>query len=202
VRWSWLIALCGVVAAALALVASSVLPREYESESMLIVGSITETNPTEQLGYQQLAQTYATLAETPIVLRPVAVELGFDLDLEELRENVSADTVTGQSLVRVAARGASPEDAQALAAAVTAQITQLSQTQVDPPENLAVVIEEATLADSASSPSTLVNLLIAAALGILVGVLLAFAFEAIRARRTPAPVLAPPVPRQEWPTSR
>ena len=152
-RWSWLIVLCGAIAAAVAFGISMQLPEEYESESTLLVGSLTETGPSEQLGYQQLAGTYASLAETPLVLTTVADKLGLDTDLSRLREQVDAQHAEGQALIRIVATAPTAAEAAALAESVGETLSDLSVTPGLDTVPLATVVEEAALSEGPSAPS-------------------------------------------------
>lgn len=214
-RWWWLIIICAAVGATIGFVGSSLLPKQYSSESQILVGSLTVTDPTQQLGYQQLAQTYAALVYTPLVLQTVADELGFSGDFEDLKDMINARSITGQSILRLAATASTPEEAADMASAITAAIVDLSRTDVEipaatpapaatgqtiappistpvtvPGPALATVVEAATIPDRASFPSPLLNALVGAMIGTLVGFLLALAADTSRRRRREAKIAA------------
>jgi len=117
---------CVVVALALAIAATALLPRTYESNAKLIVGNAIGANTPDynaQLLAQQLAQTYSQIALTVPVMQNVITRLSLPLTVEQLQERVSADAPTNLNIVSVNARAGDPQTAAAIAAAVSDELT-------------------------------------------------------------------------------
>jgi succinoglycan biosynthesis transport protein ExoP len=147
-----------------------VLPKEYESEARVLVGSLTETD-VDQLGaYQQLAQTYAELATTTPVLARVVDELGLNGDLRALAERIDVRAPTEQPIVRVLARGPSPVAAQQLANSLAGEIIELAKPTEEGASGLGTIVQPAILPDNPSSPRPLVNAVISAGLALMLAV--------------------------------
>jgi capsular polysaccharide biosynthesis protein len=186
-----LIVLLALGSAAAAFLVSSSLPREYESESRVLVGSLTESSIEQLQANQQNAATYADLARTPRVLLPVADELGLNEDPAAIAARIDVRAPVGQAIVRIVAHGPSPLAAQQLADAVAAGIVLLA-TPDGETISIASIIQPALLPDGPSSPRVLLNTLIAAIAGLGLGLGLALLFPAGRMEeRVPAIPVAP-----------
>jgi capsular polysaccharide biosynthesis protein len=172
-----LIALLALGSAAAAFLVSSSLPREYESESRVLVGSLTESSIEQLQANQQNAATYAELARTPRVLTPVAEQLGLDEDPTALAARIDVRAPVGQAIVRIVAHGPSPLAAQQLADGVAAGIVLLATPEGDT-TSIASIIQPALLPDGPSSPRLLLNTLVAAFAGLGLGLGLALLFPA------------------------
>lgn len=167
-RWSWLIVLLAATAGGVAFYVSQVLPKQYDSEAKVLVGSLTDANYDQLLAYQQLAQTYAGIATTTPVLTRVIGQLGLT-DATLLASRIDVVAPTGQSFVTIVVTAASPLEASQLANGVANEITALALPAVDQP-SLATVVQPAIPPDQPSSPRVLLNTAVAAALGFCLGV--------------------------------
>jgi polysaccharide biosynthesis transport protein len=207
-RWSWVVALATLIGAASAFGVSNWLPRVYEAETTLLVGSLTVTDPSEQLGYQQLAQTYASVVRTNLVLQAAIDRIGLDARAGDLRGSISADTPGARNLVIVRASAATAEDAAALAAAIGEEVAAISRIGAEPNGGLAVVIEAAEAPGSPASPRVTLNVAVGAALGLMAGLLLVYLMVSRRFERSVTtsvpwgPHAAQPPPRQPVPPPR
>ena len=164
-----LIVVITVVAAATTFIASELLPRQYESEARVLVGSVTDPNSDKLNAYQQLAQTYAALATTTPLLTRVAEQLGLNESPTGLALAISVRAPLGQSIVRIVATSSSASDAAQLATAVADQVAELGRpTHTDP--SIASVIQPGIPPDSPSSPRVFLNTLVAGTLGLALGI--------------------------------
>jgi capsular polysaccharide biosynthesis protein len=182
-----LIVLLALGSAAAGFMVSSALPREYESEARVLVGSLTESNIDQLQANQQNAATYAELAKTPRVLGPAAELLGLGDHPAALADRIDVRAPIGQAIVRIVARAPSPLAAQQLADGVAAGIVALATPQGDT-ISIASIVLPAMLPDSPSSPRILLNTLIAACAGLGLALGLALLFPA---RRTEGLPMAP-----------
>jgi tyrosine-protein kinase len=168
-----LILLMAVVAGVAAYVVSSLLPKQYTSEARVLVGSLVDSNYDQLLAYGQLAQTYAQLATTTPVLVAVGDELGLDESPEDLAARVDVRTPTGLSIIRIEATAPSAPAAAALANSVATQITVLAKQTPPASGSLATIVQSAEPPASASAPRILLNTIVAVALGLGLGILVA-----------------------------
>jgi capsular exopolysaccharide synthesis family protein len=132
VRRSWkVIALVGVLAAAVAFLVSNALPRTYESASRLLVGqALQASNPDVNLfqSATDLAETYAVIGETRQLLEKVKTTLKLDVPIETLIANVKVRPVQDQPMIDILATGDSPERAAEIANEVAKQLIAIAPT--------------------------------------------------------------------------
>ena len=178
-----LVVLLTAVAAIAAFVVSSMLPKTYTAESRVLVGSLTDANYDQLLGYGQLAQTYSQLALTTPVLAAVIQDVDLSATPEEVARMLDVRAPTGLSIIQIEASAPTPEGAAALADAVADRITALSRVPAPGTGSIATVVQRAVPPESASSPRVLLNTAVAAALGMALGVLIALVPAYRRANR-------------------
>ncbi|HEX5824551.1 MAG TPA: Wzz/FepE/Etk N-terminal domain-containing protein [Candidatus Limnocylindrales bacterium] len=151
---------------------SSLLPKRYEAEARVFVGSLTAANYDQQLAYQQLAQTYAQLATTTPILEKVVAELGLKDTAAQLATRVDVRTPTGLSIIRIETAATTAEEAAAIANTIAGQVTALAEP-ASGGAGLASIVQTAAPPPSPSSPRAILNALVAAALALAVGIGLA-----------------------------
>lgn len=184
-----LVVLLTAVAGIAAFAVSSMLPKTYTAESRVLVGTLTDADYDQLLGYGQLAQTYTQLALTTPVLSAVIADVGLEATPEEVAQMLDVRAPTGLTIIQIEASAPTPEGAAALADAVAKRITELSRVPSPGTGNIATVVQPAVPPASASSPRVLLNTAIAAALGMALGVLISLVPAYRRANRAPEPVV-------------
>lgn len=129
-KWLWLIVLASGVAAVAAFLATRSAPPIYQSATTLMVGqTIQNPNPGSQEMFtsQQLAQTYAQVAQRQPVLQAAAKSLGLG-DWEGLRQQIAVYPIAGSQLLEIRVSDTSPARAQAIANAIAEQVILQSPT--------------------------------------------------------------------------
>lgn len=179
-----LVVLLTLVAAGAAFLVSSMLPKSYTAESKVLVGSLTDSNIDQLMGFGQLAQTYAQLATTTPLLAAVIDDLDLTVTTVELARDLNVRTPVGLSIIQIEASAPTAAGATALADAVAEQITELSRQPAPTVGNLATIVQPAQVPASPSSPRILLNTLVAAALGFGLGLLIALIPVYRRSSRT------------------
>jgi capsular polysaccharide biosynthesis protein len=160
-----LIVAATVLAAGSAYVVSNLLPRQYEAQAQVVVGSLTETSPDQLTAYERLAQTYAALTTSSLVVDRIVDRLALHDDPEELASRITVRVPTGQPILRIVARASSASGARALADAVAAEVLELATPPEPNSDSLASVVQPATEPNGASSPRVFLNTLVAGVLG-------------------------------------
>lgn len=136
---------------------------------------------------QQRLPSYADVASSSAVLRPVALELGLDEPLEELAGRVVATPVPDSLLIEVVASSRFNTEAPALAGAVARQLADVIELQLESrmtTEGSALgvtVVDDAVLPAAPSYPRFDLSAVIGAAAGLFVGIgamLLLHSFDA------------------------
>lgn len=193
VRWSWLILTCAVIGGASAYAISAVVPKQYTASSIVLVGSLTETDLQQQLAFQQLARTYATLANTrPVVSSMTRTARLLDTDADP-QDRVSARAVEGETIVEASGTSGDPQRAALLAEAIADDLVALSTAGPDGAP-LVAVIKRPELPTAPSSPTTTLNVVVGVVLGGAVGLAVAVAADGWRQRRRMAVWPGSPVP--------
>lgn len=174
-RW-YIVVLCLLAGLTVAFLVSSRTPSEYLAEAVVVVPATSPDNPPPGSpdAAAKLASTYATLIPLDDAVMAAAASTA-GVDSQDLRDSLTVASDPGTALIRidVVTREAlvSVDSAAAVAAVVT---------RADPPGQIAggalqlvtVPTEAAVMGESRSS-----SLFIGGILGLLVGLLAAFALE-------------------------
>lgn len=196
-RYALLIALLVLTAGGAAFVIGQVLPKTFESEAVVLVGSLTETRSDQLLAYQRLAQTYAEIGTSETVMGQVIARLDLKDKASDLERRVDIRSLTGQAILRITAQAPSQTAATDLANTVADELTLLGKPVTG--TSLASVFQPATSPGEPATPRILLNVVIGALLGLAIGVGLAVLLGRSRSARrsTNNP---PPDERVQWPT--
>jgi len=129
-RRSWkVIVLVGVIAAAVAFIASSTMAKTYESSTRLLVGqALQASNPDVNLfqSATDLAETYADYGQTRSLLDRVRTSLKLDVSVQTLLDRVSVRAVQDRPMIDIQASADNPDEAAAIANAVAAELISLA----------------------------------------------------------------------------
>jgi capsular polysaccharide biosynthesis protein len=148
--WRWIIVIlaAGAVAGVLAYIASSVIPRAYESRATLLVGQGLDSarlDYTQILAAQLQAQTYAAIATARSILETTVETLGLDTTPEELARRTRAEAPSGSRFVEIIAVDRDPQRAADIANAIADYMIALTAGSSSD-ENLAKVSQDLTAA--------------------------------------------------------
>jgi capsular polysaccharide biosynthesis protein len=147
-RWSIVILAAGLVAGILAYLASSVIPRAYESRATLLVGQGLDSarlDYTQILAAQLQAQTYAAIATAPSILETTIETLGLDTTPEDLARRTRADAPSGSRFVEIIVVDPDPQRAANIANAIADYMIALTAGSSSD-KNLAKVSQDLTAA--------------------------------------------------------
>jgi capsular exopolysaccharide synthesis family protein len=131
IRWWWLTILLTLTAGVTSYAVSQRLVPVYEATTTLIVGQsiqATELSTGDILTSQQLAQTYADIAQRQPVLQSTIETLSLNDTWRELKKRVTVKSVQGTQLLEIAVEANSPEEAQVTADEIARQLILLSPT--------------------------------------------------------------------------
>jgi capsular exopolysaccharide synthesis family protein len=146
--WARWIALGTLLTALAAFAISSILPKEYEADTRLLVGQalVTSTPNVDQFATaESLAASYGELANSRRVLEPVHASLGGGESLDAFRARIVVRTQERQPFIDITARGSSPEMAKAIVDGVANQLLEIAAAVVQT-EDQVVAFNEADLA--------------------------------------------------------
>jgi succinoglycan biosynthesis transport protein ExoP len=170
----------------LAALAISLLQKpEYEATTTLYVtsgGTVVPSAADSVVASKERVGSIAQLAYTQSVLMPAVQAAGLNLSMEQARERVSVDVNPQVVLVTLSGRDSDPAVAQkftdALAKSMSTAVSQLEVPGAGT-EPLAKMrqVTTATVDPTPVKPTTLINVLLAVAAGLIIGTLLALSRE-------------------------
>ena len=185
----WMIIACPIVAAIAAGIVSSLLPPVYEAHVSLLVRPaqpLASTDPTvAALTSDQISRTYASLMTKRPLLESVSKELGLRIRPEDLAKRITVTPETNTTILDVAVKDTNPALARDLAnhltAALIAEVNAFQKQETSLPnsrtgDNLRVVAD-AVRPDRPVSPNIWLNVGIAFAAGLVLGLGLAFLLD-------------------------
>lgn len=130
-KWVWLIALGAMAAGGTAFVGTFNMKPIYEASSTLRISSPSLkgiTDPSVLQSGERLAQTYAQLLREDPVLDAVIANLALEVDTQELRRNVTIQSVLDTELIRIRVQNTDPSVAQAIANEIPVVFAEQEQT--------------------------------------------------------------------------
>ena len=143
--WARWIALGTVLSALVAFAIGSILPKEYEANTRLLVGQalVTSTPNVDQFATaESLAASYGELASSRRVLEPVHASLGGGESIEAFRDRILVRTQERQPFIDITARGSSPEMAKAIVDGVANQLLEIAAAVVQSEDDVLAFNEE------------------------------------------------------------
>ena len=177
----WIIALITVIAAVVSgIISFFMLKPVYEAKSTLIVN--TEKNEETQMitgdqfsVTQKLAVTYGEIIKSRAVLEDVIKNLKLDNEYEELANNVTVSPVKDTQIISISVQDTNKQKARDIANEISKvfakeakRITKANDIQV---------IDKAILPKDAVKPNKMMNIAIAAVLGMMIGLFIVFLIE-------------------------
>src|SRR5215207_249919 len=180
-RRLWVISVVAVVLAGAAVGFSMAQTPVYEASIKILVGQesgITQ-DPNYAMGLQQLTQTMVGGVSSRPVAKAVIRQENLQMTSQEfLGEHLSAEQEPNTQWIQVHYTDSSPERAQRVANAV-GDVFSKQVSEVSPNANAitATVWERAVVPDAPVTPNPVRNGLLALALGLIIGVGLAFLLE-------------------------
>lgn len=177
----WIIGLITVIAMVVSGVISFfMLSPVYESKSTLIVN--TEKNEETQMitgdqfsVSQKLAVTYGEIIKSRTVLEDVIGNLKLDSEYEDLVEKITVSPVQDTQIISISVQDTNPKKARDIANEIpkvfekeVKRITKANDIQV---------IDKAILPENPIKPNKMMNVAIAAVLGMMIGLFVVFVLE-------------------------
>lgn len=177
-----LIALMTLLAITVAGVVSFlVLTPMYETSTQILVNQ--EQSEASQLTNQniqtdlQLINTYSVIIKSPAILDEVSSQLGLDLSVEQLNNKITVATAENSQVVNVTVQDEDPALAVDIAN-TTAKVFEGEIQELMNVDNVSI-LSPAVLKENPSpvAPNPVLNMAIAAVIGLMLGVGIAFLLE-------------------------
>lgn len=177
----WIIALItGVAIAISAIISFFVLKPVYEANTTLIVN--TDKNEETQMltgdqftVTQKLAVTYGEIIKSRTVLNPVIKKLDLDMDFKELTGLVTVSPVKDTQIISISVKDSNKKRARDIANEIPKVFTKEAKRITK--ANGIEVIDKAILPINPIKPNKVMNVAIAAVLGLMIGLFVVFIIE-------------------------
>ncbi len=176
--WLVIIALA-VLGGAAAFLYGRSLPAEYSSSAAVMVIPQRGDNTSDLVQgsnyVQGLVQTYAVLAASPLVLRPVIDELGLTETPTRLADRVTVGNPLNTQIIEISVADSDPLQAQKIAAAITTSLSGAVDDLSPKDSTGAAAVELATIAparlpQAPTGPNTRLYDLMGLAAGLALGI--------------------------------
>lgn len=179
---AWIIALITVLAMLTSgIISFFVLSPVYEANTTLIVNTeqSKETNNMitgDQLNVtQKLTLTYGEIIKSRAVLDSVIKKLDLNMEYNELEKTITVSPVKDTQIMSVTVQDTNPKRARDIANAIpnvfTKEVKRITKA------NSVEVIDKAIVPENPIKPNKVMNILIAAVLGIMIGLFIVFILE-------------------------
>jgi polysaccharide biosynthesis transport protein len=185
-RRRWLgVLIIALTTLALAAAVTLALPKKYTATTRLFIavaGSESATDLAQGSNFaEKQMSSYAEVATSPRVLRPVIQQLGLPTTPKELSQTVEATVPVNTVILEISATDLDPTRAAQIANAMGRELanaaSELSPAKQDGTKAVvATTIAEAEVPDKASSPKIVQNL----GVGLMLGLLLGFGVAVLR----------------------
>jgi polysaccharide biosynthesis transport protein len=183
-RRRWVVVATFAIFVVVAGVLSKALPKVYSASSTLIVVQNENAATFDAVQAAQVtARTYSDVVSAPVIAAQVAHQLGGRETGSSVSAAVSVNPVVETQLLRVSAEDRSPRKAQRLANVYAATVIQYAHRYLAPTAGASVALaSSATVPTAPARPKPTLYVLIAAILGLFVGVGGAFLLERLDTR--------------------
>ena len=178
-RWK-IIALCTLIATLISGIFNFfIIAPTYEASTKVFIGkeesSVENYNYNDITMYQKLLKTYSELIKTKDLINRSITNSEYELDVEDVLNNVSVTTVADTQMIQIAYKSTSPNIAKNMLENITNEFITTSQELV--PNGNVRVLETVELPEEPVAPNKKMNIAIAFILGMMVGLGIVFLLE-------------------------
>ena len=173
-----LMIICGLVSG---LISFFVLKPVYQASTSLIVD--TERNESSQMitgdqfgVTQKLAVTYGEIIKSRTVLGGVIESLKLDYKYENLAKNVTVSPIKDTQIISINVQDKDPKRARDIANEIPKIFKNEAKTTTIK-SNAIQVIDEASLPEKPIKPNKVMNIIVAAVVGMMIGLVIVFLLE-------------------------
>ena len=178
-RWK-IIALCTLIATVVSGIFSFfIISPTYEASTKVFIGkeesSVENYNYNDITMYQKLLKTYSELIKTKDLINRSITNSEYELEVEDVLNNVSVTTVSDTQMIQIAYKSTSPNIAKNMLENITNEFITTAQELV--PNCNVRVLETVELPEEPVAPHKKMNIAIAFILGMMVGLGIVFLLE-------------------------
>ena len=183
-RWLIVVALPLIAALTSGVVSFFIIKPSYQASTTLIVGkkaseagqaAMQMLDNNVLLANQQLAKTYATIAQSRTVEENVIMDLNLPLTVEGLDKLISINPVKTTEILEIQVTNTNPELAASIANTMANEFSK-AVIEIKKVDSVSIV-DKAVTPDTPVKPNKKLNVLIALVVGLMASVGLAFLLE-------------------------
>lgn len=179
-RSKLILAITSVAVIVSAIVSFFMLSPVYEANTTLIVNRNEKSESQTMTGdefnvTQKLAVTYGKIITSRTVLDEVIDTLNLDMDYDQLVGKINVSAVSDTQIISITVQDTNPKKAMDIANAVPQIFTKEAKRITK--ANGVEVIDKAVLPESPVKPNKMMNVAIAAVLGLMIGLFVVFLLE-------------------------
>lgn len=178
-RWK-IIALCTLIATLVSgIFTFFIIAPTYEASTKVFIGkeesSVENYNYNDITMYQKLLKTYSELIKTKDLINRSITNSEYELEVEDVLNNVSVTTVADTQMIQIAYKSTSPNIAKNMLENITNEFITTAQELV--PNGNVRVLETVELPEEPVAPNKKMNIAIAFILGMMIGLGIVFLLE-------------------------
>lgn len=178
-RWK-IIALCTLIATLVSgIFTFFIIAPTYEASTKVFIGkeesSVENYNYNDITMYQKLLKTYSELIKTKDLINRSITNSEYELEVEDVLNNVCITTVADTQMIQIAYKSTSPNIAKNMLENITNEFITTAQELV--PNGNVRVLETVELPEEPVAPNKKMNIAIAFILGMMVGLGIVFLLE-------------------------
>ena len=157
-----------------------VLNPVYESKALMIVGKTQNSDQDKMqyndvMMYQNLVKTYAEVAKSEKVAKETIEKTGFDMKTSELKSKLTVTPKPGTQILEITVQGDTAEKAYKLTDTLSKVFVEQASGYMN--TNDIKIMDEAQLSSKPIKPRKTLNVVIAAILGFMASLGIAFLME-------------------------
>lgn len=158
-----------------------IMTPQYETFTTLLVGKSQEVRANDSIQYddlilsEKLVPTYSEIAKSRTVADRVINNLNLDIPYDVFQDKIEVSLLNNTEIIKIVANDPDKELAAKIANEVSDQFMEVVKAKMDI-ENIQIV-DKAIVPENPVSPRKLLNMAIAAVLGLMLGVFISFLLE-------------------------
>lgn len=170
-----------LAAVASAVISSLVLPEVYQASTQLLVkqgqtdeAQLNNMNIESDL---QLVKTYSVIIKSPVILQQVVEQLNLDLSFDQINQQIIVESAENSQVIGISVKDADPATAVAIANK-TVEILQSETQKLMNIDNVMILSPaKMSLSPLPVEPNPLLNTIMWAIAGLILGIGIAFILE-------------------------
>lgn len=178
-RWVMIISLTLAVASISAVFSFFIIKPKYEAETKIFIGKDESDSQgysqSDVTMYQNLLKTYSEVIKTKDLTENAINNSKLDLEVNNVLANVNVTTVASTQIIKISYQSTSPDEAKKILEEITNEFIQSSKTLI--PNGNIQIIEKVQYPENPISPNKKMNIGVAGALGLMLGVGIALLIE-------------------------